>query len=48
MENILISNKKEMKVKLGDFGISGMTGEINPNIDSGTLRYMAPEVLSGK
>jgi len=37
-----------MKVKLGDFGISGMTGEINPNIDSGTLRYMAPEVLSGK
>lgn len=37
-----------MRVKVADFGISGVADTFNPEIDIGTLRYMAPEVLSKK
>lgn len=33
---------------MADFGISGVADRFNPEADWGTLRYMAPEVLSGK
>ena len=35
-------------MKVADFGISGVADTFNPEIDIGTLRYMAPEVLSKK
>jgi serine/threonine protein kinase len=35
-----------LRVKVADFGISGVADTMNPDIDVGTLRYMAPEVLS--
>lgn len=37
-----------MTIKLVDFGVSGIADKVNPNVDSGTLKYMSPEVLSGK
>jgi serine/threonine protein kinase len=33
---------------VADFGISGVADTFNPDLDIGTLRYMAPEVLSKK
>ena len=48
LENVLLVNKEEYKVKVADFGISGMADALNPDIDIGTLRYMSPEVLSHK
>ena len=35
-------------MKVADFGISGVADTLNPDVDVGTLRYMAPEVLSRK
>jgi hypothetical protein len=29
-------------VKVADFGISGVADMFNPDLDIGTLRYMAP------
>lgn len=46
LENVLLVNKEENKIKVADFGISGMADALNPDIDIGTLRYMSPEVLS--
>lgn len=59
LENILIKNVcsldgsqgsiKDTKVlKIADFGISGVADQFNPEVDWGTLRYMSPEVLSGR
>lgn len=48
LENILVANKEELRVKIADFGISGVADSFNPDFDIGTLRYMAPEVLSKK
>lgn len=48
LENVLLVNKEENRVKVADFGISGVADALNPDIDIGTLRYMAPEVLSHK
>jgi serine/threonine protein kinase len=39
---------KNDEIKIVDFGISGMNHRYNPDIYWGTLKYMAPEVLSGK
>lgn len=33
---------------MADFGISGVADRFNPDADWGTIRYMAPEILSGK
>jgi hypothetical protein len=38
----LLVNKEENRVKVADFGISGVADALNPDIDIGTLRYMAP------
>lgn len=46
LENVLLSDKDRLKVKIADFGISGVADRFNPDLDIGTLRYMAPEVLS--
>ncbi len=35
-------------IKIADFGISGVADQFNPDFDSGTLKYMAPEVLTAK
>lgn len=35
-------------MKVADFGISGVVDTLNPDLDVGTLRYMAPEVLNLK
>jgi serine/threonine protein kinase len=48
LENILLANSKERLVKIVDFGIAGMA--INMNVEKmnvGSLKYMAPEILSG-
>lgn len=46
LENVLFETKAKTKIKLVDFGISGMCkGNISERNDAGTLRYMPPEVL---
>ena len=35
-------------IKVSDFGISGVSDKYNSEIDTGTLKYMAPEVLAKK
>ena len=42
LENVLLENKELLKVKVADFGISGVADTLNPDVDVGTLRYMAP------
>ena len=46
LENVLLESKEKLRVKVADFGISGVADAMNPDVDVGTLRYMAPEVLS--
>ena len=46
LENILFETKAKSRIKIVDFGISGMCKPNNHDKnDAGTLRYMAPEVL---
>ena len=46
LENVLFESKARQRIKVVDFGISGMCkGNIHEKNDAGTLRYMAPEVL---
>lgn len=46
LENVLFESKAKSRIKVVDFGISGMCkGNIHEKNDAGTLRYMAPEVL---
>lgn len=42
LENILLVNQQDLKVKVADFGISGVADSFNPDFDIGTLKYMAP------
>jgi len=44
LENVLFKNqtKEDYSVKVVDFGIAGVSQE---KVDSGTLCYMAPEIL---
>ena len=46
LENVLFENREQLKIKVADFGISGVADSFNPDIDIGTLKYMAPEVLN--
>lgn len=46
LENILLKSKGSTAIKIADFGISGVADRLNPDVDTGTLKYMSPEVLS--
>lgn len=46
LENILFSDPERLIIKVVDFGLSGFC-RLGEATDSGTLKYMAPEVLSG-
>jgi MAP/microtubule affinity-regulating kinase len=47
LENVLFETKAKTKIKVVDFGISGMCkGNLHDRNDAGTLRYMAPETLT--
>lgn len=46
LENVLFETKAKTRIKVVDFGISGMCkGNVAEKNDAGTLRYMAPETL---
>lgn len=46
MENVLFESKAKTKIKVVDFGISGMCkGNQQEKNDAGTLRYMPPEMI---
>lgn len=47
LENILLTSQQGCDIKVADFGISGVAEQFNPDCDTGTLKYMTPEVLSG-
>ena len=48
-ENILFESKETKKIKVVDFGIAGFyTAVKGGESNAGSLRYMAPEVLTGK
>mmetsp|Transcript_2829 Transcript_2829/g.2650 ORF Transcript_2829/g.2650 Transcript_2829/m.2650 type:complete len:163 (-) Transcript_2829:617-1105(-) len=47
LENVLFETKARARIKIVDFGISGMCkGKRSERNDAGTLRYMAPEMIS--
>ena len=47
LENVLFETKARTRIKVVDFGISGMCkGGAQDKNDAGTLRYMAPEMLA--
>lgn len=47
LENVLMSNREKLEIKVVDFGIAGyIRNNIGETTDFGTVRYMAPEVLS--
>ena len=44
LENILLVNSEEKKVKIIDFGIAGVMSRLTEeDLDTGSLGYMAPE-----
>jgi serine/threonine protein kinase len=46
LENVLFESQAKTKIKIVDFGISGIfKGKEQDKNDAGTLRYMAPEML---
>ncbi|KAL4448802.1 hypothetical protein ABPG74_012891 [Tetrahymena malaccensis] len=49
LENLLLVSENSDQIKVVDFGIAGVASKQSvENIDAGSLRYMAPEVLNGK
>lgn len=47
MENVLFETNAKSRIKIVDFGISGVCkGSVQERNDAGTLRYMPPEILS--
>ncbi len=49
LENIIIAEKNSKLVKIVDFGIAGLANNLNlESIDVGSLKYMAPETLTGR
>ena len=49
LENVLFSDIETLEIKVVDFGIAGyIRNNIGEDTDFGTVRYMAPEVLSNK
>jgi MAP/microtubule affinity-regulating kinase len=48
LENILLAKKNSNLIKIVDFGIAGIAINLNvEKINVGSLRYMAPETLTG-
>lgn len=48
LENVLFESNARSRIKVVDFGISGLCkGNIQEENNAGTLKYMPPEVLSG-
>lgn len=50
LENLLLSNEVDKNtlpvLKIVDFGIAGICSNFDiDNVDAGTLKYMAPELL---
>jgi MAP/microtubule affinity-regulating kinase len=49
LENVLLKDSRSKIIKIVDFGIAGISNNINiDKINVGSLLYMAPEVLTGK
>ena len=49
LENILLADKDAKVIKVVDFGIAGLFSNLSVvNKDAGSLRYLAPEILSRK
>lgn len=49
LENIMFQRKDQKLIKIVDFGIAGLSNHFDlEKIGVGSLKYMAPEVLSGK
>ena len=53
LENLLLTksdaNDQLPDLKIVDFGIAGICSDFDiDNVDAGTLKYMAPELLQGK
>lgn len=49
LENVLFKDKSYKTVKIIDFGIAGISNNLNVDkINAGSLQYMPPEILSGK
>ena len=49
LENLLLTSVGSNHIKIIDFGIAGVSSNFNPDAaDSGSLMFMAPEVLSGQ
>ena len=49
MENVLLTSKQNPDIKVVDFGVAGICAGVNTDkSEAGSLRYMAPELLSGK
>lgn len=47
LENILLVNHEEKKIKIIDFGIAGVINRLTADqLDTGSLAYMAPECFS--
>ena len=47
LENVLFESKARTRIKVVDFGISGLCkGNIKEKNDAGTLKYMTPEMLT--
>lgn len=45
----MLKSKDTNEIKVVDFGIAGVSSNISvDNLDAGSLRYMAPEVIAGK
>ena len=50
LENILFADNSRFRIKIVDFGIAGVNrlGAVSEKSTAGSLRYLAPEVLTGK
>jgi serine/threonine protein kinase len=49
LENVLLAQKDRLHVKVVDFGIAGVASHLAAkDVDTGTLKYMAPEVFREK
>lgn len=49
LENIMFESTETSTIKIVDFGIAGISLNMNAeNMDMGSIKYMPPEVLTGK